>query len=78
MAETTFSRDTIVGLVALLTVGLAALVPGLSLGWKWVSGQGSTSVTAILILILLIFGGSAATAYACRGLWSRFRRPSHD
>lgn len=78
MAETTFSRDTIVGLVALLTVGLAALVPGLSLGWKWVSGQGSTSVTAILFLILLIFGGSAATAYACRGLWSRFRRPTHD
>ncbi|MDV6286562.1 hypothetical protein [Rhodococcus jostii] len=78
MPETTFSRDTIVGLVVLLTVGLAALVPGLSLGWEWVSGQGSTSVTAILILILLIFGGSAATAYACRGLWSRFRRPSPD
>lgn len=76
--ETTFSRDTIVGLVVLLTVGLAALVPGLSLGWKWVSGQGSTSVTGVLFLIILIFGGSAATAYACRGLWSRFRRPTHD
>ena len=78
VAETTFSRDTIVGLVVLLTVGLAALVPGLSLGWEWFSGQGSTSVTGVLFLIILIFAGSAATAYACRGLWSRFRRPSDD
>ncbi|MFD7011270.1 hypothetical protein [Rhodococcus jostii] len=74
MAETTFSRDTIAGLVVLLMVGLAALVPGLSMGWNWVSGHGATSTTGILFLI---FGGSAATAYACRGLWSCFR-PSRD
>lgn len=66
-----------VGLAALLTVGLAALVPGLSRGWNWVSGHGTTSTTGILFLIILIFGGSAATAYACRGLWSCLR-PSRD
>lgn len=77
VAETTFSRDTIVGLVVLLMVGLAALVPGLSMGWNWVSGHGATSTTGILFLIILIFGGSAATAYASRGLWSCCR-PSRD
>lgn len=77
VAETTFSRDTIVGLVVLLMVGLAALVPGLSMGWNWVSGHGATSTTGILFLIILIFGGSVAAAYACRGLWSCCR-PSRD
>ncbi len=62
----------------LLMFGLAALVPGLSMGWNWVTGHGTTTATAISSLIILMFGGSAATTYACRGLWNRFRRPSHN
>ncbi|TQC44796.1 hypothetical protein EEB14_35295 [Rhodococcus sp. WS4] len=76
MTATRFSRDTIVGLVVLLMFGLAALVPGLSMGWSWIWGRSVTSVAGISFLIIMIFGGSAATAYACRGLWSRIRRPS--